>query len=152
MNDGINHICPGGFRLAYLLFSYAIMGCALACIAVAQGNRTQPSPLPGQVIVDPEHPQWFKRQGGSHLFLCGPGDPEGFLYHGRRNSDGARDGDQMTIINNLARHGGNALYLIAVRTHGGDAWKDKRDDPAVYPMICTTCPYQKFHHPFNTYL
>ncbi|MGH9844138.1 MAG: Ig-like domain-containing protein, partial [Blastocatellia bacterium] len=98
-----------------------------------QSDLASPAYLPGQVIVDPGHPQWLKRQGGGHLFMCGPGDPEGFLYRGQRNTDGARDGDQMAVINKLARHGGNALYLIAVRTPGGDAWKDKRDNPAVYP-------------------
>jgi Big-like domain-containing protein len=133
MNDRINRNCPGRFQPVGLFFIYAVIGCVLACIAVAQSNRTRPTPLSDQVIVDPEHPQWLKRQGGSHLFLCGPGDPEGFLYRGKRNQDGTRDGDQMRIIDNLARHGGNTLYLIAVRTHGGDAWKDKRDDPAVYP-------------------
>jgi Big-like domain-containing protein len=133
MNNWINRICLSWLWLGFLVISYEIIGSAPGSIAVAQGKRTQQSPLSDQVIVDPEHPQWFKRQGGGHLFLCGPGDPEGFLYRGKRNPDGTRDGDQMRIINNLARHGGNTLYLIAVRTHGGDAWKDKRDDPAVYP-------------------
>lgn len=125
INDGSKLIC--------LLLSSAIIGGALTGSAVAQTGRAQPSPLPGQVSVAREHPQWFKRQGGGYLFLCGAGDPEGFLYRGRRNADGTRDGDQMTIINNLARNGGNTLYLIAVRTHGGDAWKDKRDHPTFYP-------------------
>jgi hypothetical protein len=133
MNEGINRIFSSRVQPAGLVFIYAVIGCVLVSIAVAQANRTHPFPLPDQVIVDPEHPQWFKRQGGGHLFLCGPGDPEGFLYRGKRKPDGTRDGDQMRIINNLARHGGNTLYLIAVRTHGGDAWKDKRDNPAVYP-------------------
>ncbi|MGH9839243.1 MAG: hypothetical protein ACREEM_10710, partial [Blastocatellia bacterium] len=93
----------------------------LICAAiglVGAGNETwqtaggQRSNLAGQVIVDPDHPQWLKRQGGGHLFMCGPGDPEGFLYRGKRNAGGARDGDQMAVINKLARHGGNALYLV----------------------------------------
>jgi hypothetical protein len=63
MNDGINRNCPGRFQPVGLFSIYAIIGCVLACIAVAQANRTQTSPLPDQVIVDPEHPQWFKRQG-----------------------------------------------------------------------------------------
>ena len=55
--------------------------------------------LDGQIIIDPEHPQWLKRAGGRHVFICGPGDPEGFLYRGKRNEDGTRDGDQVAFKN-----------------------------------------------------
>jgi len=33
------------------------------------------------------------RSGRPQLFLCGPGDPEGFLYRGTLNPDGTRTGD-----------------------------------------------------------
>lgn len=52
--------------------------------------------------------------------MCGPGDPEGFLYRGSRNPDGTRNGDQIALINKLRGTGANSIYLIAVRSHGGD--------------------------------
>jgi len=77
-------------------------------------------PLEGQIIVDPENPRWLKYQGGGPFFLAGPGDPEGFLYRGSRNADGTRDGDQFELINKLKGTGANSIYLMAVRSHGGD--------------------------------
>jgi len=56
----------------------------------------------------------------SRFFLCGPGDPEGFLYRGALNPDGTRTGDQMQLIEKLAPTGANCIYLMAVRSHGGD--------------------------------
>lgn len=96
--------------------------------------------MPGQIIHDPGHPNKLvynkddNRDGQlDPFFLCGPGDPEGFLYRGKRNEDGTRNGDQMELIQKLKKHGGNSIYFIAVRSHGGDAWKDKRDQPKPYP-------------------
>jgi hypothetical protein len=76
-------------------------------------------PLRGQVVIDPKYPAWLKREGGSHLFICVPGDPEDFLYRGRRNPDGTRAGDQMALIDKLAQYGGNCIYMQIVRSHGG---------------------------------
>lgn len=97
-------------------------------------------PRDGQIMVDPLHPSWLvynRDRNGDGLrdpyFICGPGDPEGFLYRGTRNPDGTRDGDQSEIIEKLSNHGGNCVYLMAVRTHGGDAWKDAEQDPEHYP-------------------
>jgi CubicO group peptidase (beta-lactamase class C family) len=87
--------------------------------------------LPGQIVIDPEYPAWLKREGGSHLFICGPGDPEDFLYRGRRNPDGTRTGDQMALVEKLARYGGNCIYMQIVRTHGGDAGDDPTQNPFV---------------------
>lgn len=84
-------------------------------------------PQHGQIIVDPQHPQWLKRKGGGPLFMCGPGDPENFLYRGKRNPDGTRTGDQMTLINKLKGTGANCIYLMAVRSHGGDG--DRTHNP-----------------------
>ncbi|NQT53336.1 hypothetical protein HQ576_14860 [bacterium] len=86
-------------------------------------------PLPGQIVVEPGHPQWFGRQGGGPFFLCGPGDPEDFLYRGSRRPDGTRDGDQMTLIRKLKGTGANCIYLMAVRSHGGDG--DRTHNPFV---------------------
>ncbi len=53
-------------------------------------------------------------------FICGPGDPENFLYMGTRNGDGTRSGDQQSIITNIIAQGGNSIYLQVIRSHGGD--------------------------------
>jgi len=70
-----------------------------------------------------------KADAGNSFFLCGPGDPEGFLYRGTLRSDGTRDGDQMQLIEKLAPAGANCIYLIAVRSHGGDG--DATQNPFV---------------------
>ena len=92
-------------------------------------------PLPGQIIVDPDHPEWLKYNGGGPFFMCGPGDPEGFLYRGTRNADGTRSGDQMKLINNLKGTGANCIYMQAVRSHGGDAGGDTSDPDKANPFI-----------------
>lgn len=61
-----------------------------------------------------------RKSAGQSFFLCGPGDPEGFLYRGTLNPDGTRAGDQMELISKLAGTGANCIYLMAVRSHGGD--------------------------------
>lgn len=86
-------------------------------------------PQPGQIVVDADHPAWFKYAEGGPFYLCGPGDPEGFLYLGTRNPDGTRTGNQMTLISKMAGTGANCIYLIAVRSHGGDG--DASQNPYV---------------------
>ena len=81
-------------------------------------------PIPGQIVVDPDHPQWLCRHGGAPVFICGPGDPEDFLYRGTRQPDGTRQGDQRQIIQKLIQHGGNCLYIQMIRSHGGDGSPD----------------------------
>ncbi len=76
-------------------------------------------------------PNATDRGGPKHLFLCGPGDPEDFLYLGKRNPDGTRDGDQVQRIGKLIAHGGNCIYMQIVRTHGGDARPDRTQNPFV---------------------
>lgn len=87
----------------------------------------QRDPRRGQIIVDPEHPQWLGRKGIGPLFMCGPGDPEDFLYRGKRNADGTREGDQTALIEKLRGTGANCIYLMAVRSHGGDG--DRTHNP-----------------------
>jgi predicted amidohydrolase len=77
-------------------------------------------PQEGQIIVDPAQPQWLKYKGGSSFFMCGPGDPEDFLYRGTRNPDGTRTGDQMDLINKMKGTGANCIYMESIRSHGGD--------------------------------
>ncbi len=96
--------------------------------------------MQGQIIVDPSHPEWLVyNRDDDHdglpdpYFLCGPGDPEGFLYRGRLDPDGTRHGDQVNMIDKLANYGGNSIYMIAVRTNGGDALKESKSKPDIYP-------------------
>lgn len=94
-------------------------GVALGVLlALAVGASAQV--LPGQLVRDPDHPQWLMRAGGEHVFLSGPGDPESFFFRGTRLPDGTRDGDQDEMIDLLIEHGGNGIYVEAVRSHGGD--------------------------------
>src|ERR671918_565883 len=70
----------------------------LASASDAAPGSSLKTAQPGQIIIDPQHPQWLKRNAGGHVFICGPGDPEEFLYLGTRNPDGTRDGDQVQRI------------------------------------------------------
>ena len=86
-------------------------------------------PLAGQIIPDPANPSWLIYYGDGPHFLAAPGDPEDFLYRGSRNSNGTRNGDQMSIINKLKATGANGIYLQAIRSHGGDG--DSTHNPFV---------------------
>jgi hypothetical protein len=86
-------------------------------------------PEMGQIIVDPDNPHWLIRKNAGSFFMCGPGDPEDFLYRGKLRPDGTRDGDQMALIEKLKGTGANCIYLMAVRSHGGDG--DKTHNPFV---------------------
>lgn len=111
--------------VAFVLGIFWMTGCS-------HPLRTQSlAPMTGQIIIDPEHPAWLMKKDGHHIFICGPGDPEDFLYRGRRNPDGTRAGDQDALIEKLVRNGGNCIYMQIVRTHGGDAG----DDPTQNPFI-----------------
>jgi hypothetical protein len=87
-----------------------------------------------QIIVAPGNPAWLSYEGAGPFFLCAPGDPEGFLYRGNRNADGTRSGDQQTIIDKLAPTGANGIYMMAIRSHGGDGAQSENpfvdSDPA----------------------
>jgi len=91
--------------------------------------------VPGQIVSNPDHPQWLYRDrtgDGTQLtpvFLVGPGDPEGFLYRGTRNADGTRTGDQMQIVNDLKGTGANTIYMQIIRSHGGDG--DSSQNPFI---------------------
>lgn len=81
------------------------------------------------IVADPEHRQWLKSKDARPFFMCGPGDPEDFLYRGGLRPDGTRDGDQNTLIEKMKGTGANCIYLMAVRSHGGDG--DKTHNPFV---------------------
>ncbi len=93
---------------------------ALLVVLITSPAPSNAAPLPGQIIVDPNNPSWLKYQDGGPFFLCGPGDPEDFLYRGSLNPDGTRNGDQMSLINKLKGSGANSIYFEAIRSHGGD--------------------------------
>jgi len=77
-------------------------------------------PASGQIVVEAGNPRWLAYEGGGPYFLCGPGDPEGFLYRGTRNGDGTRDGDQAALIAKMSGTGANGIYFQSIRSHGGD--------------------------------
>jgi len=113
---------PTGWCLACLLVGLAVQPTAQGSEGRDRARMQQlyDQALAGQITVDPDHPAWLKRKGGTSLFLCGPGDPEDFLYRGVLKPDGTRDGDQMALIEKLKGTGANCIYLQAVRSHGGD--------------------------------
>tara|TARA_Y100000588_G_scaffold101906_1_gene110784 strand:- start:1117 stop:1530 length:414 start_codon:yes stop_codon:yes gene_type:complete len=78
-----------------------------------------------QIDLDPNHPQWLKRQRGDPFFICGPNDIEGFLYLGERQLDETRKGPQESMIRKLIKHGGYCIYMQIVRAHGGDGTKEE---------------------------
>jgi uncharacterized protein DUF4038 len=83
-------------------------------------TKAYSAPSPGQIVVDPNKPAWLKYYQGGPFFMCGPGGPEDFLYRGTMNPDGTRNGGQLALIDKLRPTGANSIYLIAVRSHGGD--------------------------------
>ena len=89
-----------------IIASIGIWVCFLCPILI------QAAPLPGQIMVNPSHPAWLAyncgANGGGRLdpyFMCGPGDPEGFLYRGWRRVDGTRASDQTGLIRKLMQYG-----------------------------------------------
>ncbi len=77
-------------------------------------------PMADQITVDSRCPSWLGTRSGRPFFICGPGDPEDFLYRGKRNPDGTRDGDQVQLIRKLACTSANCIYMTAILSHGGD--------------------------------
>lgn len=106
------------------------LGMAAACMAQ---KAPESGPAAGQIVAHPANPRWLVRYdpGGRHkpFFMCGPGDPEGFLYRGKLRADGTRDGDQLKLIKKLKGTGANCVYLMAVRSHGGDG--DRTENPFI---------------------
>jgi hypothetical protein len=94
------------------------LGRIFPLLAVVSSAVAQPQP--GQLILDSDYPAWLRYASGGPFYMAGPGDPEGFLYRGTRRADGTRDGDQDSLIAKLAGTGANCVYVIAVRSHGGD--------------------------------
>ncbi|MFH1428883.1 MAG: DUF4038 domain-containing protein, partial [Candidatus Margulisiibacteriota bacterium] len=119
-------------ELYYLVLLFIV---GFFIFTASPNSYAEEEPLQGQIIVDPNTPRWLVYNKDDDddgkldpFFMCGPGDPEGFLYRGSRNSDGTRDGDQLALIQKLIDNGGNSIYMQAIRTHGGDA-QDNTENP-----------------------
>ncbi len=81
--------------------------------------------VPGQIAVDPAHPPWFERTDATPYFMCGPGDPEEFLFLGTRQPNGTRSGGGQTEkIQRLIDQGGNVIFMDVIRSNGGDGPAD----------------------------
>ncbi len=105
------------------IFSAAIVAAAALCGGAWAG------PLLGQIVPLADNPRWLFRYPDRPFFMCGPGDPEGFLYRGELRPDGTRSGDQLELIRKLAGTGANCIYLMAIRSHGGDG--DATENPFI---------------------
>ena len=107
-----------------------ILSGMLICLLYSSTALAQ---QPG-LSVDPSRPAWLYYRDGRPFFLCGPGDPEDFLYRGTRNPDGTRDGDQQALIDKVIDTGANSIYFQIIRSNGGDGAADHNpfvdSDPA----------------------
>jgi len=81
----------------------------------AKGPLDDPHALPGQIIVAGTAPGYLKYNGGGAAFLCGPDNPEDFLFLGKLNGDGTRSGPQMEIIDLIGKSGANAFHFQMTR-------------------------------------
>ena len=95
-----------------------------------------PAALPGQVIVAGSNPGYLKYNGGGPVFLCGPDNPETFLFLGDLKPDGTRsNGQQQLAIDRLIKSGANAFHFQMFRMRRCNI-KDEGDD--------THCPFVNF--------
>jgi hypothetical protein len=116
-------VAPSGGDLSDPLRHRSDWGFAMGLFG--QGPVPVPDAFYGLITVNEACPRWPAqawpaREWTRPFFMCGPGDPEDFLYRGALNPDGTRDGDQMELIEKLKGTGANCIYLMAVRSHGGD--------------------------------
>jgi hypothetical protein len=77
-------------KLDYVQLNYKgrISGAANSNTII--GPLDDPDAMPDQVIVVGENPGHLKYNGGGPVFLCGPDNPETFLFIGDLNPDGTR--------------------------------------------------------------
>jgi hypothetical protein len=90
--------------------------------------------FPGQIIVDPDSPGWLvynldsdKNGKLDPFFMCGPGDPEDFVFRK----------ENRYLLEKTKGTGANCIYVMAMRSHGGDGgwWNGPfvQGDPAKGP-------------------
>lgn len=100
------------------------------------GPLDDPDALPGQIIAVGKNPGYLKYNGDEPAFLCGPDNPETFLFLGDLNPDGTRsNGQQQLAINRLVKSGANAFHFQMFRMRRCNI-KDEGDD--------THCPFVNF--------
>jgi len=100
------------------------------------GPLDDPDALLGQIIVAGKNPGYLKYNGGGPAFLCGPDNPETFLFLGDVNPDGTRsNGQQQLIIDRLVKSGVNAFHCQMFRMRRCNI-KDEGND--------THCPFVNF--------
>ncbi len=98
---------PGWFKLDYL---------ELKPTSPDQILLDDPAALPGQIIVAGDKPGFLKYNGGNPAYLCGPDNPEDFLFRGTLNPDGTRsNGGQEKMIMKMAASGVNAFHCQMFR-------------------------------------
>ena len=94
----------------------------------ASGPLDDPAAMPGQVVVAGARPGYLKYNGGGTVFICGPDNPEAFLWDGELNPDGTRSGGkQVEMINNIAAAGMNGFHFQMFRMQRCN-FKNEGDD------------------------
>ncbi|MHC4173753.1 MAG: hypothetical protein ACYST5_12535 [Planctomycetota bacterium] len=94
----------------------------------ATGPLDDPDALPGQVVVADPKPGYLKYNGGGPVFICGPDNPETFLWEGMLNADGTRSGGkQEEMINRMAAAGLNGFHFQMFRMQRCN-FKNEGDD------------------------
>jgi hypothetical protein len=96
--------------------------------SASAGDLDDPAALPGQVIVAGSDPGYLKYNAGGPVFLCGPDNPEDFLFQGTLVRDGTRvGGKQAETIERMAKAGVNAFHCQMTRMRKCN-YKDEGDD------------------------
>ena len=124
-------------KLDYVQFNVTARTAAAPAASASRGAHARFTPtgplddknaLPGQIIVAGKNPGHLKYNGGGPAFLCGPDNPETFLYLGELNQDGTRSkGEQSRIIERVAKAGANAFHVILWRMNRSNL-KNEGDD------------------------
>jgi len=119
-------------KLDYVQLNYRNQGPVVSSSSSSafsgSGPLDDPDALPGQVIVAGSNPGYLKYNGGGPVFLCGPDNPEDFLFRGTLNADGTRSGGGQTeAINRMAKAGVNAFHCQMTRMRRCN-YKDEGDD------------------------
>ena len=127
-------------RLDYVQLDYLgpVFAAARRRQSTGSGNKPldDPDALPGQIIVAGKNPGYLKYNGGGPAFLCGPDNPETFLFLGDLNQDGTRsNGQQQLVIDRLIKFGANAFHCQMFRMRRCNI-KDEGDDQH--------CPFVNF--------
>jgi len=115
-------------KLDYIQLNYRAQTSGAVNSPAPIGILDDPDALPGQIIVAGSNPGYLKYNGGGPAFLCGPDNPETFLFLGDLNPDGTRsNGQQQQVIDRLIKSGANAFHFQLTRLRRCNI-KDEGDD------------------------